>query len=247
MNDPSQYSIMPRRRPDGSGEPLIFRGFLMSGLLLAAVLSIYLASEVGVGGPAGNFLMNLSTEVVGIGITLAIVERILERRSKWEESRRVAWRVLHDLDYAVWVWQGGRRALIIDELLGLLALASEDDLLPPFTETLLLRIGSEAKFICKHQADIVASSRHLANGLKELSKLSSIRDPEGAYERKQIKFYLQNATRDLARALDLTIEVAPADEIRRVRDITIQAQELRRFGRRRRVIPLSPAKDQDGR
>jgi hypothetical protein len=236
MNDPTQDWILPHDpTPDNSGEPLIFRRLLMLCLLLAAVISIYLAFRVGVESPAGTFLMNLSTEVVGIGITVAIVEWLLERRSKWEESRRVAWRVLHDLDYAVWVWQGGRRALIIDELLGLLATAREDDPLPPFTETLLLRIGSEAKFICQHQADLVAANRHLENALKHLSQLSSIRDADGAYERKRIKWYLQNATRALARTLDLKIGLTPADEIRRVRDTSVQAQEMRRFGQRRRA------------
>lgn len=247
MIDPPQVSILPPRpTPEHSGEPLVFRRLVVLGLLLAAVVSIHLALRIGGESPAGAFMMNLSTEIVGIGITVAIVDWLLERRTKWEESRRIAWRVLHELDYAVWVWQGGRRELISDELLGLLAETQKDDPLPAFTENLLLRIGSGAEFTCQHQADIVAANRHLENGLKHLSRLSSIRDADGAYDRKRIHWYLHNATAALARALDLKLGVAPKHEIRRVRDTSVHAQEMRRFGQRRRANKPRPSEDQNG-
>jgi len=56
--------------------------------------------------------MNLGTEIVGITLTVAIVEALLEKRARSDEARRIAWNVMHDIDHAVWVWQGGGRSLI---------------------------------------------------------------------------------------------------------------------------------------
>ena len=81
----------------------------------------------------GDLLMNLGTEVIGVVITVAVVESFLERRRLQNRGRQLAWDTLHAAETAVWVWQGGPREMETDEMLGILNAVNEDDPLPDFT------------------------------------------------------------------------------------------------------------------
>ncbi len=120
-------------------------------MLRVAITSLFLAVAVGVVGlafrvgpdkPWGALWLNLGTEIVGIVFTVAIVEWLFERRRRLEDARRMAWRVLHALDHAVWVWQGGHREFNLAELVALLKRVEDGDSLPGFTQNLLMQLGS---------------------------------------------------------------------------------------------------------
>ena len=67
--------------------------------------SVYIGADTS----AGTILGNLGTELVGIVITVAVVEWFFERRRHQTRGRQLAWDALHAIEHAVWVWQGGPR------------------------------------------------------------------------------------------------------------------------------------------
>ncbi|MBZ0171693.1 MAG: hypothetical protein K8E66_04870, partial [Phycisphaerales bacterium] len=91
-----------------------------------------------------GMLSNLGAEILGLALTVAIIDWLLERKRLNEQVQHLAWRMLHDLDHAFWVWQGGRREFHLDELMSLLDMAAKDDPLPKFTEELFINLGIRA-------------------------------------------------------------------------------------------------------
>lgn len=106
-------------------------GFLF---LVLSALMIFWSIRAGYGLDSGDVFLNVGTELAGIVITVAIVDWLLERQRRRAECKTIAWRALHELDYAVWVWQGGAREFDVAELDWLLEHAAEDDPLPHFTQ-----------------------------------------------------------------------------------------------------------------
>ena len=52
--------------------------------------------------------------IIGIVITVAVVEWFFERRRLQTRGRQLAWDALHAVEHAVWVWQGGPREVESD-------------------------------------------------------------------------------------------------------------------------------------
>jgi hypothetical protein len=175
--------------------------------------------------------LNLGTELLGIVLTVAVVEWLFERRRRQENAQRMAWRVLHELDHAVWVWQGGRRGFSIDELLGLLSLVEDDDPLPPFTETLLLRLGSSADNTLRHEPETVRANKHLHNALERLKDLARIRDHDTTLSDREIAECLTQVAENLARGVKLTIGDASLAADPLMRNPHPNWQEWRHYGR----------------
>src|SRR5262249_52327422 len=142
------------------------RWLIAGGALTVSVLIVYEAFSLGPNSGAGAFLLNLGTEILGITLTVAIVEALLEKRAKADEARRISWNVLHDIDHAVWVWQGGGREFDIAELQTLLNQISDNDPLPPFTQNLLLTLGSRSENTIRQRDDVMKQHPALLKALR---------------------------------------------------------------------------------
>ena len=93
-----------------------------AAFLVVAGLVIWSAFLVSNGTTTQSLLVNLGTEIVGIVITVAVVEWFFERRRNHERARQLAWSALHAAEHGIWVWQGGPREVETDQLLGMLGL-----------------------------------------------------------------------------------------------------------------------------
>ena len=153
----------------------MFRIVLVVGSLLVAAILMWLAFILGTQSDWGQLLVNLSSEVVGIVITVAIVESFLERRRLLDRGRRIAWDALHAVESAVWVWQGGPRDLSTDELLGILDAVTESDALADFTEGILLNIGTRSRRLLVNDLEAIGRLPGLMNALEQFARLSAIR------------------------------------------------------------------------
>lgn len=203
----------------------------VTSLFLAlAVAVLGLAFNLGSGSPWGALWLNLGTEIVGIVFTVAIVEWLFERRRRREDARKMAWRVFHELDHAVWVWQGGHRQFDLAELVALLKSVEEGDSVPEFTQNLLMRLGSVSQDTLRHEPEIPASNRALEQALNDLAPLARIRDYATLLPAKDIAACLSAAADHLAAALRLSVpEDLPAVE--KLRDPSAQRQEWRHYGK----------------
>ncbi|HSG46409.1 MAG TPA: hypothetical protein VLA43_01220, partial [Longimicrobiales bacterium] len=88
-----------------------------TAFLLVAGLVIWSAFLVQPNTTTQSLLVNLGTEIVGIVITVAVVEWFFERRRHLERARQLAWSALHAAEHGIWVWQGGPREVETDQLL----------------------------------------------------------------------------------------------------------------------------------
>ena len=98
----------------------MLRAFVTAAFLLIAVLVLWMAFFIGAETSTGTLLINLGTEIVGIVMTVAVVEWFFERRRLQTRGRQLAWDSLHAAQNAVWVWQGGPREMETDEIMGIL-------------------------------------------------------------------------------------------------------------------------------
>jgi hypothetical protein len=91
----------------------------IASIIVAALLFLWARSLDSYVSYA-DLLVDLASEVIGIGITVAAIDYVFqkseERKRFSKEARVIAFRALHRLDHAVWVWQGGFRELYLDEL-----------------------------------------------------------------------------------------------------------------------------------
>lgn len=149
---------------------------IVSIAFLAAAIFLILADFIfGLSEKLGDLFLNLGSEMIGIAATVAIVEWLFERRDKEDSNRKIALRVLHEIDHAVWVWQGGARTFNVEELRTLLLNVGDTDSFPPFTETLFLRIGSKAANTIR-ESEAVQATRPLRDALSTIALLAEIRD-----------------------------------------------------------------------
>jgi hypothetical protein len=123
-----------------------------------------------------DFFLNLGTEILGIAVTIGMVEWLLERQRRRERAREITWHALHELDHAVWVWQGGSRSFNLAELWALLAAASPSDPVAAETGNLLFNIGALAENTLRVDEDNVRTNKALCSGLTMLTCLMELRD-----------------------------------------------------------------------
>jgi len=199
-----------------------------AAFLVVAVAVIWSAFQV-VEPVRQSVLVNLGTEIIGIVITVAVVEYFFERRRNLERARQVAWSAMHAIEHAVWVWQGGPREIDSDQLLGILSAVEEEAPLPDFTQNLLLGIGTRAKQALHNDVQALEAVPHLMRGYEELSRLNAIREGGRVKSSRKVAEILHEATGALARSLDRPVEPMPSRLIRYV-DASEAGQELRYFG-----------------
>jgi hypothetical protein len=190
---------------------------------------MWLAFHLGTQTDWGQLLVNLGSEIVGIVITVAVVESFLERRRLHNRGRQLAWDALHAVESGVWVWQGGPRELETDELLGILRAVNPDDELADFTEGIFLNIGTRARRLLTNEPDAVAAIPGFMSALEQLARLSAIRDGKAPMPPRKVGDILDEGTTELARALGQPTERHLASLIR-YRDPSLFSQERRHFG-----------------
>ncbi len=209
----------------------MIRAVLAVCSLIFAALLMGLAFWLGTQSDWGQLLVNLGSEIVGIVITVAVVEAFLERSRRQGRGRQLAWDTLHGVESAVWVWQGGPRDLDTDELLGILGAVKEEDSLADFTEGMLLTVGTRSRRLLTNEPDAIAAIPHFMNALEHLGRLSAIRDGRTPMPPRKVADILSEGTGELARALGQPTERHLASLIR-YRDPSLESQERRLFGGR---------------
>jgi hypothetical protein len=153
-----------------------------------------------------DIFLHLASETVGIMITVAIIDKLLDReRERRDGVSRHSCRFLCQIDHAVWVWQGGDRALNIDELLILLAQVDNSDPLPEFTERLFLRIAYEADETLKLMVmgDSSLISPDLQNGLEAMARVVMLHD-QGELTPKHLAMEVEDAVQNFAKTITLS-------------------------------------------
>lgn len=207
----------------------MLRALVTGGFLAIAAIILWMSFVFGVDTSWGNLFVNLGTEIVGIVITVAVVEWFFERRRLQTRGRQLAWDALHSVEHAVWVWQGGPREMDTDEVRGLLNAVHENDPLPDFTEGLLLSIGTRSRRLLSNDPAAVAAVPGFMNGLEQLARLSAIRDGKEPMAPRKVADILDEGTSELARALGQPTERHLASLIR-FRDPSVVSQERRHYG-----------------
>ena len=189
------------------------------------------SAYIGADSSLGTILGNLGTELVGIVITVAVVEWFFERRRHQTRGRQLAWDSLHAIEHAVWVWQGGPREMDTDEVLGILNAVGTEDPLPDFTEGLFLNIGTRSRRLLNNDPEAVSAMRGFMDGLEHLARLSALRDGKVPMASRKVGDILEQGTTALAKSLGKNTERHLASLIR-YRDPSVQSQERRHFGGR---------------
>ena len=209
----------------------MLRAVVTSSFLLLAVVVLWMAFVVGTDTSYGTLFINLGTEIIGIVITVAVVEWFFERRRLITRGRQLAWDSLHATQTAVWVWQGGPREMETDELLGVLNAVHEDDPLPDFTEGLFLNVGTRSRRLLNNDPQAVAALPGYMDALEHFARLSSMRDGRSSMPSRKVADILEQGSQALARALGQPTERHLASLIR-FRDPSLESQERRHHGGR---------------
>ena len=207
----------------------MLRAIVTGGFLAIAGLILWLAFVVGTDTSTGNLFINLGTEIIGIVITVAVVEWFFERRRLQNRGRQMAGNALHAVEHAVWVWQGGPRQMDTDEVRGILHAVDVEDPVADFTEGLLLNIGTRARRLLSSDPEAVSAVPGFMNGLEHLARLSAIRDGKEPMSARKVADILDEGTAELAKALGRPTERHLASLIR-YRDPSLESQERRHYG-----------------
>lgn len=207
----------------------MFRAAVTAAFLAIAGLVLWGSFILGPDTPGGELMMNLGTEVVGIVITVAVVEYFFERRRLLNRGKQLAWDAMHAVESAIWVWQGGPREMETDEVLGVLNAVGEEDPLPDFTEGLFLNIGTRSRRLLNNDPAAIQAVPGFMSGLEQLARLSAIRDGKSPMAPRKVADILSEGTTELARALSQPTERHLASLIR-FRDPSTESQERRHFG-----------------
>jgi len=189
-----------------------------------------------------DLLANLGTEILGIALTVAIVDWLIERSLVREQARQIAWNMLHDLDHAVWVWQGGRREFHLDELVALLDLVQHDDPIPPFTQTLFANLGVRASDVLRLQSRVFRAHRRLRHAMQCLGGLGQIRELGNLMPASTVVEALKSAIADLSAVTEQPVHPGAFGVAQKFRDASVKAQEERYRGAQQEIfIAASPA------
>lgn len=209
----------------------MIRAAVVTVFLVIAITIVTAAWFVGTETPLGGLMVNLGTEIFGIVITVAVVEYFFERRRLQDRAREIAWGILHGIEHALWMWQGGPRRMGTDQLLGLVSSITSDDELAPYTQALFQGLGDRTSQIVQRELAAVRSVNGLENALNDLTSLKGLgeeskRSDSRKMEIRMISEILEASTTGLARVLGQPDQRIPAALIR-YRDPSLEAQERR--------------------
>jgi hypothetical protein len=177
-----------------------------------------------------DFFLNLGTEIIGIVLTVAIVDWLFDRKRKIDEVKKISWRALHLIDHAIWVWKGGSKEFDINELCVLIDDINENDDLPSFTQNMLIQIASKSENEILSNSEIISSNTYLKKAMVSLKEISQIRDDTKVMSNEQIKIILMAAIQNFKNILNLKIESFNILGSNKYYDSSIKMQEWRHFG-----------------
>lgn len=207
--------------------------FLAAAVVMIAVEFVLVLTGLASGSIAdtiGGMLGNLGSEIIGLALTVAIIDWLIERKRTHEQVRQLAWQMLHDVDHAFWVWQGGRREFHLDELVALLNIANPKDPLPQFTEEMFINLGIRASDILRLQPRLMAHDRRLRAAMKSLSGLAQIREAKNLVDANYIIDGLKNAVANLAEMTGQNPHAGEFAAAKSFRDPTEEGQARRYRG-----------------
>jgi len=174
--------------------------------------------------------LNLAAEILGMAMTVAIVDWLIERSKLMEEARRLAWATLHEIDHAVWVWQGGRREFHLDELAAVLSLVSDMDPMPVFTQNMMANLGMRAADSLRLQPRVFREQRRLKLALQSLSGLAQIRELGSLMPPTAVQQAMTTALGHLAAVTEQGLHPTSFGVVKQLRDPSAEAQEQRYRG-----------------
>lgn len=210
----------------------MIRAAVVTVFLVIAIIIVTTAWFIGMETPLGGLLGNLGTEIFGIVITVAVVEYFFERRRLQDRARELSWSILHGIEHALWMWQGGPRRMGTDQLLGIVSSITSDDELAPFTHALLQGLGDRTSQIMQRELAAVRSVSGLEEALNDLTSLKGLgeestrRSDNRKMEIRMVAEILESSTTGLARLLGQPDQRIPAALIR-YRDPSLEGQERR--------------------
>lgn len=201
-------------------------------LLLAAVAVVFVAVTwiLDTATQPADLTLNLGSEIIGIALTVAIVDFLIERNRLREEARRTAWSILHDIDHVVWVWQGGRREFHLDEMLALLDMVTDRDPIPVFTRNLMANLGVRSRDVLRLQPKLFQQHKKLRQALVSLGSLSQIRELDALVTPSVVVDAIKPAIADLASVTGQMLHTGEFGVARAFRDPTEDAQKARYTG-----------------
>lgn len=214
----------------GAGPPAVNRLLLACAFVALAVVTTASAFVFAGSVSLAELLTNLGAELFGIALVVAVVDWLIERNKLREEAQRIAWSTLHDLDHAVWVWQGGRREFHLDELVALLDLVGPTDPMPPFTQTLLANLGIRASDALRLQSRVFRTHRRLRHAMQCLAGLGQIRELGSLMPPQAVVETIRAAIVDLAAVTEQPVHPGSFGVARKFRDPSVSAQEERYRG-----------------
>lgn len=211
------------------------RWLLAAGLCGIAVLMTVVSVIMEGVGALKELLPNMAAEIVGLAMTVALVDWLIERSKLADEAQRMAWAMLHEIDHVVWVWQGGRREFHLDEMYALLDMVKEDDPMTDSTQELLSNLGIRASDNLRLQPKILRRHPKLRTSMKSLSGLAQIREIKRLVNARYAVDSMQNAIKLLAEMTEQEIHAEQFGVSKGLRDASPEGQ-MRRFLGERGVI-----------
>lgn len=179
-----------------------FRNFGELGVaLLAVAFWIFIIS--GSNYTCYDFASGMLTEMVGIVITLFFVNKFFEMAQKRIDLESLAWDIMHDTDYAIWVWQGGERVFNLKELKYLVSHISDQDPFPAVTQNIILALGNKASNMLRTNKEIIKINKVFRCGLEELSNLARLRDGKECKPISEVASSIYNAVDQFSFVLNL--------------------------------------------
>lgn len=141
--------------------------FLLAAWLLLRALSS------GVGPP--ELMLNLGTELVGITLTVGILDAFLDvvrhRHERRAQAFHVAWEFLDEIRVATYVWLGGSFRLRPEDLVALLDSVGPEDLPGPEARQLFRELKADAERDLEDSGRLLEAAPELAEALRRLADL----------------------------------------------------------------------------
>jgi len=209
-----------------SAEMTMARVVLGIVFFITSTTLIFVSTMPAVGPSAQEVLGNVGTEIFGILVTIALVDWYLEKRRRQDRARELAWSILHEIEYAVWIWQGGPRHMGTNELLGIVSGIQENDGLAQFSEGLMMNVGLRSRSVLQKEPSAIKSLPGLGAVFEDLVSLASLRDLPESTQVRTIAEILEASVLGLARVLGQPTERMPSGLIWH-RDSDLAAQERR--------------------
>lgn len=190
-----------------------------------------------------ELLPNMAAEIVGLAMTVALVDWLIERSRLADEAQRMAWAMLHEIDHVVWVWQGGRREFHLDEMFALLEMVKEDDQMTESTQELISNLGIRASDNLRLQPRIMRRHTKLRTAMKSLSGLAQIREIKRLVNARYTVDSMQTAIKLLSDLTEQEIHLGQFGAAKGLRDASPEGQMRRFLGERGAIMASRSASE----